>query len=143
MEQPKFDRDRTLLIATLLCAAIGVGLYATVYLTMAIYGPLNTDGLLLARIALFVAAGTLSLALVLALTARKAASPDAALSGAGWLLVFCGISMLFPAWGASIAPTSAPGATGFGGFAGALFFLLAGGLLMRAERGAREESKES
>jgi len=143
MDQPRSDRNQMLLIATLLCAAIGVGLYATVYLTMAIYGPLNTDGLLLARIALFVAAGTLSLALVLALTARRAAPPGAALSGAGWLLAFCGISMLFPAWGASIAATSAPGATGFGGFAGALFFLLAGGLVMQAEHGAREESTHS
>ena len=138
MEQNRLDRDRILLYATLLCALIGIGLYVTVYLTLAMYGPLNTSGLLIARVALLVSVGTLGLALVLALTARSPALADAALSGAGWLLVFCGISLFFPAMGASVATTSAPGATGFGGVAGSVFFLLAGGLLVQAERTARE-----
>lgn len=138
MEQPRFDRDRMLLYATLLCALVSIVLYATIYLTMATYGPLNTEGLLFARVALFVTIGTLGLALVLALTARNASLSGASLSGAGWFLVVAGIAMLFPAWGMSNAPTPAPGVTGFGGFAGAVFLLLAGGLLVQAERSVRE-----
>jgi hypothetical protein len=141
MEQPRFDRDRMLLYATLLCALVSIILYVTVYLTMIIYGPLNTDGLLLARVALFVAVGALGLALVLALTARNVSLSGASLSGAGWFLVFAGIAMLFPAWGMSISTASAPGVTGFGGFAGSVFLLLAGGLLVQAEHRVRERQE--
>ncbi|MGH6960082.1 MAG: hypothetical protein ACREE7_06340, partial [Dongiaceae bacterium] len=110
----------------------------TLYVTMAVYGGLNASGLLIGRVALFVSGGTLIIALVLALTARNASLSSAALSGSGWFLVFGGIALLFPAWGASMAETAAPGVTGFGGYAGAIFLVLSGGLLAQAERTVRE-----
>ena len=142
MNQPRFDRDRMLLVATLLSALAAIGLYVTLYLTMAVYGGLNESGLLIGRVALFVTGGTLIIALVLALTARNASLSSAALSGSGWFLVFGGLALLFPAWGASIAATAAPGITGFGGYAGAIFLVLSGGLLVQAERTARERQQQ-
>jgi len=142
MNQPRFDRDRMLLVATLLSALAAIGLYVTLYLTMAVYGGLNESGLLIGRVALFVTGGALIIALVLALTARNASLSSAALSGSGWFLVFGGLALLFPAWGASIAATAAPGITGFGGYAGAIFLVLAGGLLVQAERTARERQQQ-
>jgi len=142
MNQPRFDRDRMLLVATLLSALAAIGLYVTLYLTMAVYGGLNESGLLIGRVALFVTGGALIIALVLALTARNASLSSAALSGSGWFLVFGGLALLFPAWGASIAVTAAPGITGFGGYAGAIFLVLAGGLLVQAERTARERQQQ-
>ncbi len=138
MDESRFDRDRMLLFATLLSALASIGLYVTLYVTMAVYGGLNATGLLIGRVALFVSGGTLIVALVLALTARNASLSSAALSGSGWFLVFGGIALLFPAWGASMAETAAPGVTGFGGYAGAIFLVLSGGLLAQAERSARE-----
>ena len=140
MDQSRFDRDRMLHFATLLSALASIGLYVTLYLTMAFYGGLNDSGLLIGRVALFVSGGTLIVALVLALTARSASLSSTALSGSGWFLVFGGIALLFPAWGASIAETAAPGVTGFGGFAGAIFLALSGGLLVQAERTVRERN---
>jgi len=142
VNQPRFDRDRMLLVATLLSALAAIGLYVTLYLTMAVYGGLNESGLLIGRVALFVTGGALIIALVLALTARNASLSSAALSGSGWFLVFGGLALLFPAWGASIAATAAPGITGFGGYAGAIFLVLAGGLLVQAERTARERQQQ-
>ena len=137
MTSSRFDRDRMLLYAVLLSALIGIGLYATVYLTLAVYSTgLNTTGLLVSRVALFVCAGTLGLSLVLALTARSASLSSAALSGSGWFLAAGGIALLFPAWG--VSATTVPGLSGFGGYAGAIFLILTGGLLMQAERTARE-----
>ena len=142
MDEARFDRDRMLLFATLLSGLIGIGLYVTLYLTMAVYGSLNASGLLIGRVALFVTGGTLILALVLALTARSASLSSTALSGSGWFLIFGGIALLFPAWGASVAATVAPGLTSFGGYAGAIFLMLAGGLLAQAERTVRERQQQ-
>ncbi len=136
MDPPRFDRDRMLLYAVLLSALISLGLYVTVYLTLVLYGGLNETGLLVSRVALFVAVGTLGIALPLALTARSASLSSTALSGSGWFLVSGGIALLFPAWG--ISTTSVPGLSGFGGYAGAIFLILSGGLLLQAERSARE-----
>ncbi|HLF26200.1 MAG TPA: hypothetical protein VJG32_07685 [Anaerolineae bacterium] len=136
MNPPGFDRDRMLLYAVLLSALVGIVLYATVYLTLAVYGPLNERGMLLGRVALFVTVGTLGLALVLALTARSASLSSAALSGSGWFLVFGGIALLFPAWGVSAAAVR--GLSAFGGYAGAIFLVLAGGLVLQAEHAARD-----
>ena len=137
MDQPHFDRDRMLLYAVLLSALISIGLYATVYLTLVTFGPLNESGILVGRVALFVAAGALGLALVLALTASSASLSGAALSGSGWFLIFAGAALLFPAWGVSSA--GVPSLSGFGGYAGAMFLLLAGGLLRQAEGSARRQ----
>ena len=139
-EQPAFDRDRMLLFATLLSALVAIGLYVTLFLTMAGFGVLNPSGQLLGRVALFVSAGTLLLALALALTARNVTISSGALSGSGWFLAIGGIGLLFPGWAASVSTTSIPGLTGFGGVAGALFLILAGGLLLQAERTVRERN---
>src|SRR3972149_9373228 len=103
MNRSGFDRDRMLMYTVLLGGLVSIGLYVTLYLTMAIYGPLNLSGILLGRVALFVAGGTLGIALVLALTARSASLSGASLSGWGWFLVFGGIAMSFPALGTSTA----------------------------------------
>ena len=136
MDRSRFDRDRMLLYAVLLSALVSIVLYVIVYLTVVQIGPLNETGMLVSRVALFVSGGALALALVLALTARSASLSGAALSGSGWFLLFGGIALLFPAWGISIS--NASGMSGVGGFAGAIFLLLAGGLLLQAERTARE-----
>ena len=138
MEQQGFDRDRMLMYTVLLGGLVSIGLYVTLYLTLAIYGPLNPSGILIGRVALFVAGGILGIALVLALTARSASLSSARLSGWGWFLVFGGIALLFPTVAASTTSEAVPGLTGFGGFAGAIFVLLAGGLLVQAERTVRE-----
>lgn len=136
MEAPRFDRDRMLLYAVLLSALISIGLYATVYATLAAYGALNETGVLVSRVALFVAGGALGLALVLALTARSTSLSSTALSGWGWFLIFVGAALFFPAWG--VSATRVPSLSSFGGYAGAIFLLLAGALLRQAETAVRE-----
>ena len=138
MSHPRFDRDRMLLYVVLLSALVGIVLYAIVYMTVAVYGPLNEQGQIVARAALFVTLGTLVVALSLALTAHSPAL-STQLSGAGWFLVFGGAALLFPAWG--LSPANVPGLSSFGGYAGALFLLLSGALLLQAERGAREREQ--
>ena len=133
MEKSRFDRDRMLFYAVLLCALVSVGLYAVVYLTMAFYGLLNDTGLLIAHVALFVTCGALGIALVLALTARSPSLSSASLSGLGWVLVLGGLALLFPALAASRADIP-----GLGGTAGAIFLTLSGALLLQAERAARD-----
>ncbi len=141
MDRPRFDRDRMLLYTSLLSALVALGLYAAVYLTAAVYGGLNESGVLVSRVALFVTGATLAVSLVLALTARSTSLSSAALSGSGWFLVFGGIALLFPSWGASTS--TVPGLSAFGGYAGSIFLILAGGLLVQAERTARERQTES
>jgi hypothetical protein len=141
MEQPRFDRDRMLMYTTLLGGLVSIGFYVTLYLTMAIYGALNSTGILIGRVALYVATGTLGVSLVLALTARNTSLLSASLSGWGWFLVFGGIALLFPAWGLSMAPEAVPGVSGFGGYAGAILLILSGGLLAQAERTVRERQE--
>ena len=138
MNRRGFDRDRMLMYTTLLGGLVSIALYVVLYLTIASYGALNESGLLVGRVALFVAGGVLGIALVLALTARSPSLSSASLSGWGWFLVFGGIALVFPAWGASGAQPAVPGITGFGGLAGAIFVLLAGSLLVQAERTVRE-----
>jgi len=133
VEKSRFDRDRMLFYAVLLCALVSVGLYAVVYLTMAFYGLLNDTGLLIAHVALFVTCGALGIALVLALTARSPSLSSASLSGLGWVLVLGGLALLFPALAASRADIP-----GLGGTAGAIFLTLSGALLLQAERAARD-----
>jgi len=142
-EQPIFDRDRMLLFATLLSALVAIGMYVILFLTMAGFGALNTSGLLLGRVALFISAGTLILALALALTARNITISSGALSGSGWFLAIGGVGLLFPGWAASASQIIVPGLTGFGGIAGALFLILSGGLLLQAERTVRERNNTS
>lgn len=137
-ERPSFDIDRMLLFTTLLSALVGIGLYIVLYLTMAGFGTLNLSGHLMGRVGLFVTCGTLLIALALALTARSGTITSTSLTGSGWFLVFGGIGLLFPAFAASAAQESVPGLTGFGGVAGALFLLMAGSLLLQAERTVRE-----
>ena len=136
MDRPRFDRDRMLLYAVLLSALTSLGLDVTIYLTLALYGGLNETGVLVGRVALLVAIGTLGIALPLALTAHSASLSSTALSGSGWFLVAGGIALLFPAWG--VSTVSVPGLSAFGGYAGAIFLILSGGLLLQAERAARE-----
>jgi hypothetical protein len=141
MGNPRFDRDRMLLYAVLLSALVSIVLYATVYLTLATYGPLNPTGVLVARVALFVAGGTLGISLILALTARSTSLSSASLSGSGWFLIFGGVALLFPAWGLSAA--GAPSLSGFGGYAGGIFLILSGGLLRQAENAVREQQNST
>ena len=138
MEKSRFDRDRMLFYAVLLCALVSVALYALVYLTMAFYSSLNDTGLLIAHVALFVTCGALGIALVLALTARSPSLSSASLSGFGWLLVLGGLALLFPALAASRADIP-----GLGGAAGAIFLTLSGALLLQAERAARDREDTS
>ena len=140
MSRTRLDRDRMLLYTVLLSAIVGIVLYAIVYVTVATYGPLNEQGLLVGRVALFVTGGTLGIALVLALTARSAALATT-LSGSGWLVVFGGAALLFPAWGMSAA--GVPGLSAFSGYAGALFLVIAGTLVVQAEHTARERQNPS
>jgi hypothetical protein len=132
-----------LLFATLMSALVAIGLYVTLFLTMAGFGALNPSGQLLGRVALFVSGGTMLLALTLALTARNVTISSGALAGSGWFLAIGGIGLLFPGWAVSASPTTIPGLTGFGGIAGALFLILAGGLLLQAERTVRERNAVS
>ena len=134
MEKPRFDRDRMLFYAVLLCALVSVAMYALVYLTMAVYSSLNDTGLLIAHVALFVTCGALGIALILALTARSASLSSASLSGFGWFLVLGGLALLFPALAASRSAIP-----GLGGAAGAIFLTLSGALLLQAERAVRDQ----
>ena len=109
MNQPRFDRDRMLLYTVLLSGLVGIGLYVTLYLTIATYGALNEAGVLVGRVALYVTTGTLIVALVLALTARSESLSSTALSGLGWFLVFGGIALLLPTWAASASTTATRG----------------------------------
>lgn len=143
MNQPRFDRDRMLLYTVLLSGLVGIGLYVTLYLTIATYGALNEAGVLVGRVALYVTTGTLIVALVLALTAHSESLSSTALSGLGWFLVFGGIALLLPTWAASASTTATRGITGFGGYAGVIFLILAGGLLVQAERTVRERRDKS
>jgi hypothetical protein len=136
MYQSGLDRDRMLLYTVLLSALASLALYAVVYLTLVQYGGLNEAGITVGRVALYVTVGTLAVALTLALTARSASLSSTALSGSGWFLVFGGVALLFPAWG--VASAGVPGLSGFGGYTGAIFLILSGGLLLQAERAARE-----
>jgi FtsH-binding integral membrane protein len=133
VEKSRFDRDRMLFYAVLLCELVSAGLYAVVYLTMAFYSSLNDIGLLIAHVALFVTCGALGIALVLALTARSSSLSGVSLSGFGWLVALGGLALLFPALAASRADVPA-----LGGTAGAIFLTLSGALLLQAERAARD-----
>ena len=123
-----------LLYAVLLCALVSVGLYAVVYLTMAVYSSLNETGLLVAHVALFVTCGALGIALVLALTARSSSLSSASMSGFGWLLVLGGLALIFPALAASRSAIP-----GLGGMTGAIFLTLSGVLLLQAERATHDQ----
>ena len=143
MNDSRSDRDRVLVIATLITGLVGVSVLLIVYLTVMRYGTLNETGTAYARLGLYILAGTLIPSIYLALAARSRALSTPGMSGLGWLLIAAGLILGFPALGGTIGLNPVPGVTRFGGVAGSIFLVLAGSALLQAEHNARERNDDN
>ena len=138
MNESRRDGDRVVLITTIILTILSVGMYLVIFLTLAGYGMLNDLGRTFAVVALVISGITMLLACFLAFVGRNRDLASPGLSGAGWALVCGGLIVGAPALGLELS-----NAGSFGGFAAALFMIIAGAALLQAERNVRQANEET
>ncbi len=138
MNESRRDSDRVVMIATIILTLLSAGMYLVIFLTLARYGTLNDLGRAFAVVALVISGITMLLACFLAFAGHNRDLATLGMSGAGWALICGGLVVGAPALGLELSKTGSAG-----GFAAALFLIIAGAALLQAERNVRQADEKT